>query len=119
MEEKVILRSLRRIEEMIGRQLLFEKPLLNFREACQYLGISPSLLKNLLEANKIPHFCPGKKGIYFEKRHLGAWVRQRKKGSWEQQARTFLLQLKDPLINLLVGLIKMVVIYLSAWLRHY
>lgn len=49
------------------------KPL-NFREACAYLGFSPSYLYKLTYRKVIPHYKPMGKMLFFSKHELDEWV---------------------------------------------
>ena len=50
-----------------------EKPF-TFQEACTYLDISSSYLYKLTSTNRIVHFKPNGKKIYFLKSDLNAWL---------------------------------------------
>lgn len=52
------------------------KSMLTFDEACQYLGVSESLLYKLTSTKDVPHFKPRGKMLYFSKTELDAWLSQ-------------------------------------------
>ena len=52
------------------------KNMLTFDEACQYLGVSESLLYKLTSTKDVPHFKPRGKMLYFSKAELDAWLSQ-------------------------------------------
>lgn len=100
MEKKEIKRLEKRIEllEMQVRELQSVKPdiidqrfrliedalystkdILNMKEVCQYLDISPSMLYKLTCNGEIPHFKPRGKMIFFEKKELLKWIKQKRK----------------------------------------
>ena len=43
-----------------------EKPLMNFKETCSFLGISPSCLNKWKSENKIPYMKKGKR-VFFDR----------------------------------------------------
>ena len=69
--EKIILEKLTNIENLLkaqnGRPLTLE-------EAADYLGFSKSYLYKLTSANKIPHYKPQGKRLYFAKSELDKWL---------------------------------------------
>ena len=69
--ENIILEKLAKIENLLkvqnGRPLTLE-------EAADYLSLSKSYLYKLTSANKIFHFKPQGKRIYFRKSDLDAWI---------------------------------------------
>jgi len=52
------------------------KTVLNMEEAARYLNVSKSYLYKLTSTNKIPHYSPGRKLIYFKKEELELWITQ-------------------------------------------
>lgn len=48
------------------------------KEVCSMLGISQSYLYNLTSANKIPHYKPLGKKVYFKRSELVSWLEQSK-----------------------------------------
>ena len=69
--ENIILEKLSNIENLLKGQT--EKPL-TFDEAARYLDVSKSHLYKLTSANKIPHYKPQGKRVYFAKRELNTWL---------------------------------------------
>ena len=66
-----ILEKLTTIENLLKGQT--DKPL-TFEEAADYLGLSKSYLYKLTSANKIPHYKPQGKRVYFAKVELDTWL---------------------------------------------
>lgn len=52
------------------------KDVLTFDEACEYIGISESLLYKLTAAKEIPHFKPRGKMLYFKRVKIDEWLLQ-------------------------------------------
>lgn len=48
------------------------------KEVCSMLGISQSYLYNLTSTNKIPHYKPLGKKVYFKRSELVSWLEQSK-----------------------------------------
>ena len=69
--EKAILDKLTRLESLLKSQK--PKPL-TLNEAAEYLDISKSYLYKLTCTNRIPHYKPQGKRIYFDKSELDAWL---------------------------------------------
>ena len=74
-EYEVVLEKLASIEKLIKDQNINSKEVLNFQEACQFLGFSSSYLYKCTAAGIIPHFKPSKK-IYFNRQELVEWLQQ-------------------------------------------
>jgi excisionase family DNA binding protein len=53
-----------------------EKRVLNFKEACEFLGFAPSYLYKLTSAGKIPYSKPNGKTNFFSREKLEAWMLQ-------------------------------------------
>lgn len=71
---KQILEELRRLKCMIQAQGILKKDVLTFDEACSYSGISKSHMYKLTSANRIPHYKPGGKLVYFKRSELVEWL---------------------------------------------
>ena len=71
MQENILLEKLSTIENLLKKQT--EKPL-SFIEAAKYLDISKSYLYQLSCKNRIPHYKPQGKRIYFTKSDLDKWL---------------------------------------------
>jgi len=89
--ENIILEKLTNIENLLkaqdGRPLTLE-------EAADYLGFSKSYLYKLTSANKIPHFKPQGKRVYFAKGELNSWLSRnpvKTIGKIEQQADDYIV----------------------------
>lgn len=61
---------------LLENSIYSTKNMLTFEEACQYLGISESLLYKLTYTREVPHFKPRGKMLYFSKAELDAWLSQ-------------------------------------------
>ncbi len=64
----------KRIENLLEKQGLLHKDVLNFNEAGQYLGLSKSYLYKLTSKRQIPFFKPQLKKIFFKRVDLDAWL---------------------------------------------
>ncbi len=69
--ENIILEKLTNIENLLKGQT--KKPL-TFDEAARYLDVSKSHLYKLTSANKIPHYKPQGKRVYFTTAELDTWL---------------------------------------------
>lgn len=54
------------------------KTILNFEEACKYIGVSDSLLYKLTAAKEVPHYKPRGKKLYFKREEIDEWLLQNK-----------------------------------------
>lgn len=52
------------------------KSVLTFDEACEYIGVSESLLYKLTAAKEVPHYKPRGKMLYFKKEEIDEWLLQ-------------------------------------------
>ena len=89
--ENIILDKLTTIENLLKGQT--EKPL-TFDEAARYLDVSKSHLYKLTSANKIDHYKPQGKRIYFSKAELNTWLLRnpiKTIGKIEQQADDYIV----------------------------
>lgn len=64
--------------KIIEVSVLSKKVALNLNEASLYLGISQSFLYKLTSNNKIPHYKPNGKLIYFNRVELEEWMLKNK-----------------------------------------
>jgi len=71
----LVLEKLVRIEKLIKDININSKEVLNFQEACQFLGLSSSYLYKCTSQGQIPHYKPSKK-IYFNRQELVEWLQQ-------------------------------------------
>jgi putative excisionase len=56
--------------------LLGQKKVLNFSEACSYVGVSKSQMYKMTSNKEIPHSKPRAKMIYFNREELDEWLLQ-------------------------------------------
>lgn len=68
--------KLEKMEERAG----FQKPMLTMREAAMFTGLSKHTLYKLIQANKIKHYKPGGKLVYFRRDELEAWLMKNPSG---------------------------------------
>ena len=61
------------VEQVAKKMSVFQKSVLNSREASYYLAISLSRLYKLTCYKQIPHFKPDGKRCYFNREELDAW----------------------------------------------
>jgi len=90
METNVIEKRLEKIENL----LLGQKDVFTFGECCLYTGISRTYMYKLTCTNRIPHFKPHGKIIYFSKAEIDKWLMKnpvRTKEQIEQEAATYLI----------------------------
>ena len=69
--QQEILNKLTKIENLLKGQT--EKPL-TFDEAARYLDVSKSHLYKLTSTNRVPHYKPQGKRVYFSKSELDTWL---------------------------------------------
>ena len=74
MSSEILMQKLERIENLIEQQGLLKKDVINFIEACHYLGLSKSHMYKLTSSKSIPHFCPQGKRLYFKRTELDDWL---------------------------------------------
>lgn len=72
-----------RIEQLLRGQ----KNVLNFSEACDFTGISPSYMYKLTHSARIPHYKPHGKNVYFLREELEQWLLQNPVRTAEQKDR--------------------------------
>ncbi|VBB48195.1 Putative excisionase (fragment) [uncultured Paludibacter sp.] len=63
---------------MENQNLLSQKDVLTFDEACIYTGLSRSYMYKLTHQHKVPHSKPFGKMIYFDRNELNKWLLQNK-----------------------------------------
>ncbi|MEL4308948.1 helix-turn-helix domain-containing protein [Joostella sp. CR20] len=71
---KEILERLKAIEGVLLMQDILNKPILSLKEAALYLGISKSTLYKMTFDNRISHYKPSGKLIYFKKQDLEQYL---------------------------------------------
>lgn len=91
METNIIQEQLARIEELLT-QTLIQKTVLNIGEVAILTGYSKKYLYKLTSKNKIPHYKPHGKIIYFNRDELEKWMlrnRQATNDELEQEAISY------------------------------
>lgn len=68
--------KLEKMEERAG----FQKPILTMREAVMFTGMSKHTLYKLIQADKIKHYRPNGKLVYFRRDELEQWLMQNPSG---------------------------------------
>ena len=71
-----ILEELEQLKKLMLENNLLQKEVLNFNDAVKYLDISASHLYKLTSTNRIPHYCPEGKRLYFSRVELEAWLKR-------------------------------------------
>ena len=95
LDQNRIIEKLDNIERMLTEQNILQKEVLNFNEACQYLGLSQSHLYKLTSSKSIPHFCPQGKRLYFKRLELDEWLLRNRTSTADeiqQQAADYLIK---------------------------
>lgn len=81
-----VLDTLGPVEKLLERIVELErvvdqtKSVLNFDEACKYIGVSDSLLYKLTAAKEVPHYKPRGKMLYFSRKEIDQRLLQNKQG---------------------------------------
>ncbi|MDR2814879.1 MAG: helix-turn-helix domain-containing protein [Prevotellaceae bacterium] len=63
------------------------KEILTFAEAAVYTGLSKSYLYKLTSEQRIPHYKPNGKMVYFDLNELMAWLRQNRVATLDEIER--------------------------------
>lgn len=88
--------ELRRVADLITANTIFcTKEVLTSDEAARYLGISKSYLYKLTMSQKIPHFKPMGKMVYFNRIELESWLQSNRVATADeisQQAQAYCLK---------------------------
>lgn len=95
MSTDILIQKLERIATLIEQQGILRKDVLNFNEACQYLGLSQSHMYKLTSSKSIPHFCPQGKRLYFKRTELDEWLLRNRTDTQDeidQQAADYLIK---------------------------
>ena len=79
--ETPILKRLDQLEELIKSQSIYQKEVLNFKEACDFLDLKPSTLYHFTSQRKVPFYNPGGKKLYFDRKELESWMTSHRKAS--------------------------------------
>ena len=69
---------IKRLEKVECDQYV-QKDVCTTEEACLFLDISPSQLYKLTSKQKIPHYKPRGKMVYFDKKELVKWLKRNHK----------------------------------------
>ena len=69
---------IKRLEKVECDQYV-QKDVFTTEEACLFLDISPSQLYKLTSKQKIPHYKPRGKMVYFDKKELVKWLKRNHK----------------------------------------
>ncbi len=85
LSEKVVLAIMSKIS--FNQDSKFNKPFLNFNEACEYVGCTKSLMYKYTANNEITHYKPNNKKVYFKRQDLDVWLLRNKVMSREEIAR--------------------------------
>jgi len=83
--------------EKIENLLIGQKNVFTFEECCRYTGISKTYMYKLTCTNKIPHFKPHGKTIYFSKEEIDKWLLKnpiKTTEQIEQEAATYVVSPK-------------------------
>jgi len=72
MQNDPILNNLSEIKSLLTNQN--GKQVLSVKEACQFLGFSKSHLYKLTHKQRIPHYKPSGKLLFFERNELQEWL---------------------------------------------
>lgn len=66
--------------EKMERRSGWERPILTMREAAMFTGLSKNTLYKLIQADKIKHYRPNGKLVYFRRDELEAWLMRNPSG---------------------------------------
>lgn len=83
------------VEESLKMAGLTSKKVLTFEEAAQFTGLSKSYLYKLTSTQRIPHFKPTGKLVYFNREELEMWLSQNRVSTTdeiEQKAQAYCMQ---------------------------
>jgi excisionase family DNA binding protein len=72
-------KTLRNMKPMVDKAAseFFENPLLSYKEAARYLGISEPYLRRLKSNGHISYVPIGRRGVRFKLSSLNSWVEER------------------------------------------
>lgn len=73
-----------RIQQQIADYAIYQKEVLNFNEACQYMGLSKSTLYKKTSQSEIPHYCPSGKLIFFKRSDLDSWMLKNRRSTTQE-----------------------------------
>lgn len=69
-----IFTELTKLYDLVSLLVVGTKEVLTLEEAARYLGVSKSHLYKLTSTRKIPHYRPGNKLIFFNRKELEQWI---------------------------------------------
>jgi excisionase family DNA binding protein len=95
--EEIILKELKKLNNLISEQNLLKKDVLNFLETCQYLDVSGSHLYKLTSSRQVPHFRPLGRRLYFNRQELDKWLqnkRQKTNAEIEMESRDYVINIR-------------------------
>ncbi|WP_010520905.1 helix-turn-helix domain-containing protein [Aquimarina agarivorans] len=69
-----IIKELQELKNLMQEQQIHHKEILSLKEAAKYLGISKSTLYKMTFDNRISHYKPSGKLIYFKKQDLEQYL---------------------------------------------
>lgn len=78
------MKSIKTILSEILESLKLNKQIFTFQEACNYCGISASSMYKHTAGNKLPHYKPEGKLIFFKREDLDAFMLRNRQASIEE-----------------------------------
>ncbi|MCG8321312.1 MAG: helix-turn-helix domain-containing protein [Cytophagales bacterium] len=72
--ENEIINKLAQLEHIVKASNLCQKEVLTFSEFCKYCGISESHGYKLTSQNRVPHYKPSGKMVYFKRSEIDDWL---------------------------------------------
>jgi len=70
----IIQNELKEIKELLNKLTIQQKEILTIEEAAEFLGLSTSRLYKMTSNKEIPHYKPGGKKIYLNRKELEQWI---------------------------------------------
>lgn len=92
---KLSLKTKEVLTELITTKVSLNKDVLTSDEAASYMGVSKSYLYKLTMGNKIPHYKPMGKMVYFNRQELEQWLQANRVATDEelsQQAQAYCMR---------------------------
>ena len=74
------------VEDAVKMAGLATKEVLTFDEAATFTGLSKSYLYKLTSGQKVPHYKPAGKLVYFNRAELQAWLQQNRVSTSDEVA---------------------------------
>lgn len=69
-----ILNELKEIKKLLKKQTIQQKEILTIEEASEFLELSLSRLYKITSNKEIPHYKPGGKKIYLNRKEIEQWI---------------------------------------------